>query len=135
MARLVCTDQNSQKKIQTRASHRLNAPLYKPYNIPRVAVALTIHSARASQLSLKNQGPPSNGRTEALQRRLLLTIGAAVLFLLAFAMLTAMYIYQLLKTRTWFCIPFTPGSIYTPYSKLILLQSCRTNNMPYSLTL
>ncbi|RAH86192.1 putative RTA1 domain protein [Aspergillus japonicus CBS 114.51] len=42
-------------------------------------------------------------------------LGAAVVFVLIFAVLTVMHVYRLIKTRTWFCLPFAAGGIFELY--------------------
>ncbi|KAL3436153.1 putative RTA1 domain protein [Aspergillus tetrazonus] len=43
------------------------------------------------------------------------SIAAAIISLLCFAALTAICIYRLFKTRTWFCLPFAVGGIFQLY--------------------
>ncbi|KAE8370391.1 putative RTA1 domain protein [Aspergillus caelatus] len=43
------------------------------------------------------------------------SLAAAIIFLLFFAVATMMHTYRLIKTRTWFCIPFAMGGIFEIY--------------------
>jgi len=39
------------------------------------------------------------------------SIAAASTTIVVFAILTALHLYRLLRTRTWFCLPFTIGAL------------------------
>jgi uncharacterized membrane protein YpjA len=38
---------------------------------------------------------------------------AAVIFMLVFLVLTGLHTWKMIKTKTWFCIPFTIGGVCT----------------------
>ena len=41
------------------------------------------------------------------------SIVAAAIFIVIFAVLTILHTYRLIRTRLWFCLPFTVGGICT----------------------
>jgi hypothetical protein len=50
------------------------------------------------------------------------SLGAAIIFLMFFGIATIMHIYRLIKTRTWFCLPFAVGGfcMFTPSTRYTL---------------
>lgn len=41
------------------------------------------------------------------------SIAAAAIFIIIFAILTGIHTYRMIRTRLWFCLPFTIGGICT----------------------
>jgi hypothetical protein len=39
------------------------------------------------------------------------SLAAAIATVIVFAILSALHLFRLFKTRTWFCIPFTIGAL------------------------
>jgi hypothetical protein len=61
------------------------------------------------------------------------SVVAAIIFVALFGITTLLHIFQMLKSRTWFMIPFVIGGIFETIGYIARISSARQNPGPYSL--